>query len=88
MIVTQYPYEGDYLRIRTYSDEGFKIRKFVGEDPTDEIYDEAIDLYPLGEVNYRETEEKIETPEEPEEPEEPEATETENSDETGTDRLQ
>lgn len=66
MIVTQYPYEGDYLRIRTYSDEGFKIRKFVGDEPTDEIYDEAIDLYPLGEVNYRETDEKIETPEETE----------------------
>lgn len=82
MIVTQYPYEGDYLRIRTYSDEGFKIRKFVGDEPTDEIYDEAIDLYPLGDVNYRETEEKVEIPEEPE------ATETENGDETGTDRLQ
>lgn len=87
MIVTQYPYEGDYLRIRTYSDEGFKIRKFVGDEPTDEIYDEAIDLYPLSEVNYRETEEKIETPEETE-AKETEAKETENGDETGTDRLQ
>ena len=40
---------------KTYSDENYRIRK-VG---TDEIYDEAIDVFPI-QYNYEETSEKIE----------------------------
>ena len=49
---------------KTYSDENYRIRK-VG---TDEIYDEAIDVFPI-QYNYEETSEKgeIETEEKIEE---------------------
>ena len=40
---------------KTYSDENYKIQK-VG---TDEIYDEAIDVFPI-QYNYEETSEKVE----------------------------
>ena len=40
---------------KTYSDENYRIRK-VG---TDEIYDEAIDVFPI-QYNYEETSEKVE----------------------------
>lgn len=40
---------------KTYSDENYRIQK-VG---TDEIYDEAIDVFPI-QYNYEETSEKIE----------------------------
>ena len=40
---------------KTYSDENYRIQK-VG---TDEIYDEAIDVFPI-QYNYEETDEKIE----------------------------
>lgn len=43
---------------KTYSDENYRIQK-VG---TDEIYDEAIDVFPI-QYNYEETSEKIETEE-------------------------
>ena len=43
---------------KTYSDESYRIQK-VG---TDEIYDEAIDVFPI-QYNYEETTEKIETEE-------------------------
>ena len=43
---------------KTYSDENYRIQK-VG---TDEIYDEAIDVFPI-QYNYEETTEKIETEE-------------------------
>lgn len=44
---------------KTYSDENYRIQK-VG---TDEIYDEAIDVFPI-QYNYEETSEKIEEVEE------------------------
>ena len=44
---------------KTYSDENYRIQK-VG---TDEIYDEAIDVFPI-QYNYEETDEKIEEVEE------------------------
>lgn len=40
---------------KTYSDENYRIQK-VG---TDEIYDEAIDVFPI-QYNYEETSEKVE----------------------------
>ena len=45
--------------IKTYSDEGFKIRQIE----TNKIYDEAVDVIPL-KYTYEETEEKIELIEE------------------------
>ena len=43
---------------KTYSDENYRIQK-VG---TDEIYDEAIDVFPI-QYNYEETSEKVEVEE-------------------------
>lgn len=45
--------------IKTYSDEGLKIKQIE----TDRIYDEAVDVIPL-KYTYEETEEKIELIEE------------------------
>lgn len=50
--------------IRTYSDEGFKIRQL----PTGIIYDEAIDV-DFANYSYEETDEKVEVYEEVEETE-------------------
>lgn len=45
--------------IKTYSDEGFKIKQIE----TNRIYDESVDVIPL-KYTYEETEEKIELAEE------------------------
>ena len=56
MIKTEHLIFNGYRFTKTYSDEGFKIRK-VG---TTEIYDEAIDINGATFV-YKETDEKIDS---------------------------
>lgn len=55
MIVTERIIAGGREFVRTYSDEGYLIRK----DGTDEIYSEAIDPVEMGRT-YTETDEKEE----------------------------
>lgn len=61
MLVTEYPWNGRYNRIRHYSDEGFMIL----QEQTGFEYEEAVDIFPTN-YTYIETDHKPPEPEEPE----------------------
>ena len=53
MLKTEEITENGIQKVRSYSDrEGVQIRKLIAGEPTDELYDEAVDIAPLGNVSY------------------------------------